>query len=169
MSLSQLNQSTVIVSLISTLFIAEFNTSSTDSISSTSILSALKRHLELRYRLDFSDFLDLLIMRCMKNVIDFQQTLKSRSYKKTINDSSRDEWLKIMKNENKSFLINEIWTLINLSKDRRVFRDKWVYKIKRDEHDVSALQNAMSDSWLRADREIELYEDFRLDNQINEL
>jgi hypothetical protein len=107
------SQSTAVVSLISTLFTTEFNTSSTESISSISILSALKRHFKLRYRLDFFDSLDLLIMRCMKNVIDFQQILKSRSYKKTINDSSRDEWLKIMKNENIFLLINEIWTLID--------------------------------------------------------
>jgi hypothetical protein len=40
-----------------------------------------------------------------------------------------------MKNENNFFLINEIWTLINFFKDRRVFRDKWVYKIKREKHD----------------------------------
>jgi hypothetical protein len=74
-------------------------------------------------------------MNCMKSVIDFQQILKSRSYKKTMNDSSRKEWIKIMKNENNFFLINEIWTLVNLFKDRRVFRDKWIYKIKRKEHD----------------------------------
>jgi hypothetical protein len=43
--------------------------------------------------------------------------------------------IKIMKNENNFFLINEIWTLINFFKNRRVFRDKWVYKIKRKEHD----------------------------------
>jgi hypothetical protein len=52
-----------------------------------------------------------------------------------MNDSSREEWIKIMKNENNSFLINEIWTLINFFKDRRVLRDKWVYKIKKEEHD----------------------------------
>jgi hypothetical protein len=40
-----------------------------------------------------------------------------------------------MKNENIFLLINEIWTLINSFKDRRVFRDKWVYKIKRKKHD----------------------------------
>jgi hypothetical protein len=68
---SQLNQSIVVVSLISTLFTAEFHTSSTESISSISILSALKRHLELRYRLDSFDFLNLLMMKYMKNVIDF--------------------------------------------------------------------------------------------------
>jgi hypothetical protein len=123
---SQFNQLTIVVSFISTFFTAEFNTSNTESTSSISIFSALKRHFELRYRFDFFDFLNLLIMKCIKNVIDFQQILKSRSYKKTINDSSRDEWLKIMKNENKFFLINEIWTLINFFKDRRVFRDKWV-------------------------------------------
>jgi hypothetical protein len=132
---SQFNQSAAVVSFSSTLFTAKVNTSSIESISSISILSVLKRHFELRYRLDFSDSLDLLIMKCMKNVIDFQQILKPRSYKKTINDSSRDEWLKIMKNENKFLLINEIWTLINSSKNRRVLRDKWVYKIKREEHD----------------------------------
>ncbi len=70
-------------------------------------------------------------MKCMKNVIDSQQVLKSRSYKKTMNDSNRDEWLKVMKNENKSLLINKIWKLINFFKNRRVFRDKWVYKIKK--------------------------------------
>ncbi len=40
-----------------------------------------------------------------------------------------------MKNENNSLLTNEIWTLINSSRDRRVLRDKWIYKIKREEHD----------------------------------
>jgi hypothetical protein len=132
---SQLNESIIVVLFFSALFTAKVNTSSIESISSISILSALKRHSELRYRLDVSDLLNLLIMKCMKNVIDFQQTLKSRSYKKTMNDSSRDEWLKIMKNKNKSLLTNEIWTLFNFSKDRRVLRDKWVYKIKREKHD----------------------------------
>ncbi len=74
-------------------------------------------------------------MKCMKNVIDFQQILKFRSYKKIMNDSSRKEWVKIMKNENNFLLINEIWTLINSFRDRRVLREKWVYKIKREEHD----------------------------------
>jgi hypothetical protein len=40
-----------------------------------------------------------------------------------------------MKNENISLLINEIWTLINSFKNRRILRDKWVYKIKREKHD----------------------------------
>jgi hypothetical protein len=71
----------------------------------------------------------------MKNAIDFQQITKSRSYKKTMNDFNRDEWLKIMKKKNNFLLINEIWTLINFFKNRRVLRDKWVYKIKREEHD----------------------------------
>ncbi len=133
---SQLNQSIIVVSFSSILSTKKINTSSIESTSSTfSTLSVLNCHIELRYRLDFFDSLNLLIMRCMKNVIDFQQILKSRSYKKTINDSSRKEWIKIMKNENNSFLINEIWTLINSFKNRRVFRDKWIYKIKKEKHD----------------------------------
>jgi hypothetical protein len=132
---SQFDQSIDVVSFFSILSTTRANTSSIESISSISILSALKRHLELRYRLDFFDSLNLLIMKCMKNVIDSQQVLKSRSYKKTMNDSSREEWVKIMKNENIFLLINEIWTLINFFKNRRIFRDKWVYKIKKEKHD----------------------------------
>ncbi len=131
----QLNQSAAVVSLFSVLSTTEVNTSSIESISSFSVLSALERHFELRYRLGSSDSLGLLIMRCMKTVIDSQQALKSRSYKKTMNDSSREEWFKIMKNENKFFLINEIWKLVNSFRDRRVLRGKWVYKIKREGHD----------------------------------
>ncbi len=52
-----------------------------------------------------------------------------------MNDSSRDEWQKVMKNENIFFLINEIWTLIDLFRNKRVLRDKWIYKIKKKEHD----------------------------------
>ncbi len=133
---SQFNQSIIVVSFFSILLTERVNTSSIESISFTfSTLSALNRHLELRYRFDFFDSLNLLIMRCMKNVIDFQQILKSRSYKKTMNDLSREKWIKIMKNENNLFLINEIWTLINFLKDRRVFRDKCIYKIKTEKHD----------------------------------
>jgi hypothetical protein len=109
---SQFDQSVDVVSFFSVFSITKVNTSSIESISSISILSVLKRYFELCYRLDSFDFLNLLIMKCMKNVIDSQQILKSRSYKKTMNDFNRDEWLKIMKNENKFLLINEIWKLI---------------------------------------------------------
>jgi hypothetical protein len=113
--------------------IIEINTSLSDFVSTILLIfNSLKRHFELRYRFDFSDSLNLLIMTCMQNVIDFQQVVKSRSYKKIMNDSSNDEWQKVMKNENNFFLINEIWILIDSFKDRRIFRDKWVYKIKRE-------------------------------------
>jgi hypothetical protein len=135
MSSFQFNQLVDEVSFFSAFSTARINTSSIESISSISIFNVLKRHFELRYRLDSFDFLNLLIMRCMKNVIDFQQTLKLRSYKKAMNDSNRKEWVKIIKNENNFLLINEIWTLINSFKDRRMFRDKWVYKIKKKKHD----------------------------------
>ncbi len=48
-------------------------------------------NFELRYRLHFSNSLNLLIMKCMKNVINFQQIAKSSSYKKTMNDFNRNE------------------------------------------------------------------------------
>ncbi len=59
------------------------------SISSTR--NALKKHFELRYRLDFLNSLNLLIMSCMKNVIDFNQILKYRSYKKIMKNFNRDK------------------------------------------------------------------------------
>ncbi len=132
--ISQLASASLSLTLSSS--ITEINTSSSDSVSTTSlVLNSLKRHLELRYRLNFFDSLNLLIMRCMQNVTDFQQTLKLRSYKKAMNDLNRDEWLKVMKNENRFLLINDIWILTNSFKNRRVLRDKWIYKIKRKEHD----------------------------------
>ncbi len=85
------------------------------------ILNSLKRHFEFRYQLDFSDSLNLLIMKCMQNVTNSQHVLKSRSYKEVMNDFNRDEWLKIMKKENKFFLINEIWTLTNSFKTDEYF------------------------------------------------
>ncbi len=107
---SQFNQFIIIVVVLSFSIFSttKINTLSIESISSISIFSALKRHFELRYRLDSFDSLNLLIMKCMKNVINFQQALKSRLYKKTMNDSNRKKRLKIMKNENNFLLINEI-------------------------------------------------------------
>jgi hypothetical protein len=92
---------------------------SDSSISSTR--KTLKRHFELCYRLDFSDSLDLLIMSCMKNVIDLNQVLKSRSYKNVMKDFNRDKWIMIMKNENNFLLVNKTWSLTNVFKDKRVF------------------------------------------------
>jgi hypothetical protein len=69
---SQFNQSITVVSFSLILSTERINTSSIESISFTFLtFSVLNRHFELCYRLDFSDSLDLLIMRCMRNVIDF--------------------------------------------------------------------------------------------------
>ncbi len=40
-----------------------------------------------------------------------------------------------MKNENNFLLANKTWSLTNALKDKRMLRDKWVYKIKRNERD----------------------------------
>ncbi len=69
----QLSQSIIVVSFFSTFSTKEVNTSNIEStLFTSSTLSALDRHFELRYRLDSFDSLNLLIMKCMKNVIDFQ-------------------------------------------------------------------------------------------------
>jgi hypothetical protein len=99
------------------------------------VLNSLKRHFELRYRLNSFDSLNLLIMKCIQNVTNAQHSLEFRSYKEIMSDFNRDEWQKVMKNENKSLLINEIWTLTNFLRNRRVLRDKWIYKIKKKKHD----------------------------------
>jgi hypothetical protein len=107
------------------LSITEINTLFNDYASIIFLtLNSLKRHFELRYRLNFFNSLNLLIMKCMQNVTKSKHVLKSRLYKKIMNNFNHDEWLKIMKNENKFLLINEIWTLTNSFKNKRVFRDK---------------------------------------------
>jgi hypothetical protein len=116
--------------------ITEINISFNDFASMISLtFNSLKLYFELHHRVNSFDLLNLLIMKCMQNVTNFQHVLKFRSYKKIMNDFNRDEWLKIMKNENKFLLTNEIWILTNFFKNRRVFRDKWVYKIKKKKHD----------------------------------
>jgi hypothetical protein len=69
--------------------VAISNIESKSSISSTR--SALKKHLEFRYRLNFFDSLNLLITSCMKNVIDLDQVWKSRSYKKITKNFNRNK------------------------------------------------------------------------------
>jgi hypothetical protein len=91
-SSSQFNQSIVVVSFFSIFSTARSNTFNIESISSIfSIFSVLKRHFELRYYFDFSNSLNLLIMKYIKNVINFQQIAKSQWYKKTMNDFNRNE------------------------------------------------------------------------------
>ncbi len=113
--------------------VATLSIESNSSISSTR--NVLKKHFELRYRFDFFYSLNLLIMNCMKNVIDLNQVLKSRSYKKVTKNFNRNKWITIMKNENNFFLANKTWFLTNAFKDKRVLCDKWVYKIKKSERD----------------------------------
>jgi hypothetical protein len=87
----QIFQSTIISSSFLS-SITEINTLFNDIVSTIFlILNSLKRHSELRYRLNFFDSLSLLIMKCMQNVTNFQQILKSRSYKKIMNDLDRNE------------------------------------------------------------------------------
>ncbi len=125
---------TLISKSVSSLSRTRINTSII-TFASFQISSALKRHFEFRYRFDFSNFVNLLILRYMKNVIDFSQILESRSYKKIMKNLDYDKWIIVIKNENISLLINQTWILINIFKYKWIFRDNWVYKIKRKRRD----------------------------------
>jgi hypothetical protein len=90
----------IIVVFISTLriilnassFSSNVATSNIESdFSISSIRSVLKKHFEFLYRFDFSDSLNLLIISCIKSVIDFNQILKSQSYKKIMKNFSQDK------------------------------------------------------------------------------
>jgi hypothetical protein len=101
----QVNESTklnfsIIIIFISTSKIilnASFFSSNvaTSSIKSNSsillIRSALKKYFEFFYHFNFFDSLRLWIMSCMKNVINFNQILKSRSYKKIMKNFNEDK------------------------------------------------------------------------------
>ncbi len=132
-SLNQFKNSSIIIIFMSTLkiilnmsvFSLNVATSSIESNLSISLTrKTLKKYFELRYRLDFSNSLNLLIINCMKNVIDFNYVLKSRLYKKIMKNFNEDKWITIIKNENNFLLINKTWFLTNAFKSKRVFRDK---------------------------------------------
>jgi hypothetical protein len=81
----------------------------------------------------FFKFLDHKIHeKCRQFAVSFEIAILQR----IMNDSSREEWIKIMKHENNFLLINEIWTLINSFKNQRVLRDKWIYKIKKKHDEI---------------------------------
>jgi hypothetical protein len=147
-SSSQFNQLIIVVSFFSILSTKRINTSNIESISSTfSIFSVLKRHFELRYHFDFSNLLNLLIMRCMKNVIDFQLALKSRSYKKVMNDLNRK---KMSKNheKRKQFSFDQRNLNINqfFQKSTSISRQMSLQNQKKKTRRDSALQDALNDS-----------------------
>ena len=58
------------------------------------------------------------------------------SYKATLQDENSNKWELAMKDEMDSILGNQTWDLVELSKEKKVLHNKWVYRLK-NEHDGS--------------------------------
>ncbi|KAA0048170.1 Retrovirus-related Pol polyprotein from transposon TNT 1-94 [Cucumis melo var. makuwa] len=54
------------------------------------------------------------------------------SYKQTMNDVDKDQWVKAMDLEMESMYFNSVWELIYLPKGVKSIGCKWIYKRKRD-------------------------------------
>jgi uncharacterized membrane-anchored protein YhcB (DUF1043 family) len=55
-----------------------------------------------------------------------------QTYAEAINDADQQKWKKAMKQEIDSLKTNQTWTLMTPPKGRKIIKNKWVYKIKRD-------------------------------------
>lgn len=47
-------------------------------------------------------------------------------YNEALKSSTRDLWMKIIKEEMQSIKVNEVWDLVNLPLNHRVIENKWV-------------------------------------------
>ena len=53
------------------------------------------------------------------------------SRKEALDSGSSSEWVNAMEKEMESLLVNEVWDLVELPKDRKAVGSKWVFKTKR--------------------------------------
>jgi hypothetical protein len=144
-------------------------TLSIKSYSSTSLTcNALKKHFEFRYYFDFSDSLNLLIINCMKSVIDFNQILKSRLYKKIIKTSLEINKSRSWKRKTIFFWLikHEFWELF--SKTNAFFMTNKFVKSKKTNATKFTLQYTINNTRFRANRKFELYKNVHFDDQVNE-
>jgi hypothetical protein len=72
---------------------------------------------------------------CFFITIENQKSFESKTYKKVMICSNRNKWIKTMKNEHDSLMINKTWKLVDLSLNRKCLEDKWVFKLKRNFHE----------------------------------
>lgn len=61
-----------------------------------------------------------------------QEIKEPQTYQEAITDSHRNHWKQAMKNETDSLAKNKTWTLTELPKGRKVIKNRWILKIKRD-------------------------------------
>lgn len=51
-------------------------------------------------------------------------------YNEAVNSQDKNKWLEAMKDEIKSFKVNQTWTLVTKPKDRKHIDCRWLFKIK---------------------------------------
>jgi len=61
------------------------------------------------------------------------ETGEPDSYRETIEADDRDKWITAMEQEMKSLNRNQIWTLVNLTKDSKAIDCRWVFHKKDNE------------------------------------
>ena len=54
------------------------------------------------------------------------------TYDEAMTSPDSDKWLEAMKSEMGSMYENQVWTLVDLSNDRKAVENKWIFKKKTD-------------------------------------
>lgn len=62
------------------------------------------------------------------------EPLEPTTYEEAIENENNDQWKKAMDKEMDSLKNHKVWDLCKLPADRKALKNKWVYRIKRNEH-----------------------------------
>ncbi|RVX13320.1 Retrovirus-related Pol polyprotein from transposon TNT 1-94 [Vitis vinifera] len=57
-----------------------------------------------------------------------------RSYKEAMGDENKIKWVDAMQDEMKSLHENHSYELVELPKGKRALKNRWVYRVKQEEH-----------------------------------
>ena len=59
---------------------------------------------------------------------------KPECYVDAMEDENKKEWVDAMQDEMKSLYENNTFELVKLSKEKRAMKNRWVYRVKQEEH-----------------------------------
>ena len=68
------------------------------------------------------------------------------NYEESMMSPDSAKWLEAMKSEMGSMYENKVWTLIDLPDDRRVIKNKWIFKRKMDADSSVTIYKARIDA-----------------------